>query len=936
MPDSPENDKKTQQMPPGLLVIRLAGFATACMGGLALLGWVLKVPRLASLYESLIPMAPSTALLFLLFGIALSLCAVEPLPRFTRMLCSAIAALGIVVALVLFAAAAWGAQWKAELLGLSLNVSLKGIPIGHMSPVTAICFVVAGLSFLASLISPARRVWRTGAALGYAGLLLIACVVLLVAYFLELPLFYEGKTIPPAATTMLAFAALGAGLCSLAYRQMRPEGGTHESTLTSRTGIALVLTLCLLVIGIISLVILYYQTHERRFLNEVEQQLTTVANLKADDLVQWRRERMGDAAVLYKNSAFSALVRRNLDNPNDARSQKQLHVWLRQLQLQYDRVSLYDTQGTERLSVPDAPQPPASDFLRCAAEILRTRQMVFEDFYRDDHEQRVYLSVLVPILDDQAGDEVIGILALRIDPETHLYPMLQRWPTPSRTAETHLVRREGGDVVFLNDLRFQKDAPLNFRSSLNEHNQPAVEAVSGYEGIVEGKDYRGVQVLAAVRAVPDSPWFLVTRMDLAEINASLGERIRLTVLLGAVLLFGSAAVAGLIWKRHTTQTYREKLAMSEALRREESLMLTLLENLPDNIYFKDTASRFIRVNPAMVKAFGLSDPGQLIGKSDVDFFSPEVARQFMADEQEIMSTGKPRLDMEQHEIWPNGLDGWMLASKMPLRDAAGKIIGTCGISVNISAQKRAEEALQKTGLELQEKNAELERFLYTASHDLKSPVVTIKTFLGYLKQDMAAADPAQIEKDVFYIGTAVDKMARLLDELLEISRIGRVVSPPVKVTFRTLVDEALNAVAGSLSERGVKVTVSGGDDLTLYGDRTRLEEIWQNLVDNACKFMGGQKEPRLEIGVEAHDTETVFFVRDNGIGIDPRHQSKVFGLFEKLDPSAKGTGIGLALIKRIVEIYGGRIWVESAGLNQGTNFLFTLPGAAIAVQEIKK
>jgi len=124
------------------------------------------------------------------------------------------------------------------------------------------------------------------------------------------------------------------------------------------------------------------------------------------------------------------------------------------------------------------------------------------------------------------------------------------------------------------------------------------------------------------------------------------------------------------------------------------------------------------------------------------------------------------------------------------------------------------------------------------------------------------------------------------------------------------------------------VTVQvGAHDLTLQGDRLRLAEIWQNLVENACKFMGGQKDPRIEIGVENRDADTVFFVRDNGIGIDPRYQAKIFNLFEKLDPKAEGTGLGLALVKRIVELYHGRIWLESAGIGQGACFYFTLPGA---------
>jgi signal transduction histidine kinase len=260
-----------------------------------------------------------------------------------------------------------------------------------------------------------------------------------------------------------------------------------------------------------------------------------------------------------------------------------------------------------------------------------------------------------------------------------------------------------------------------------------------------------------------------------------------------------------------------------------------------------------------------------------------------------------------------------------LMDDAGKPIGLASTERDITARKQAEAMLLQSSREVQEKNSEMERFLYTASHDLKSPVVTVRTFLGYLEQDMVEAKAERVTKDLLFIRAAADKMAQLLDDLLELSRIGRIVSLPVRVTLRALVDEVRVAVAGRIAQRGVTVKV-GEQDVTLYGDRLRLAEIWQNLVENACKFMGDQKEPCIDIGVEPRDAETVFFVRDNGIGIDPRFQAKVFGLFEKLDAKAEGTGLGLAIVKRIVDLYGGRIWVESAGQGQGACFYFTLPG----------
>ncbi len=234
--------------------------------------------------------------------------------------------------------------------------------------------------------------------------------------------------------------------------------------------------------------------------------------------------------------------------------------------------------------------------------------------------------------------------------------------------------------------------------------------------------------------------------------------------------------------------------------------------------------------------------------------------------------------------------------------------------------------LRRKERELQEKNAEMERFTYLISHDLKSPLVTVKTFLGFLEKDLLKSDTEKIDRDIFHMRSATDKMGRMLDELLEMLRIGRLINPPEQVTFRELVEEALGMVAGRISECGVEVSISE-DHVNLYGDRPRLAEIWQNLVENAVKFMGNQISPRIEIGMESHGTEKVFFVRDNGMGIDPRFKEKVFGLFEKLNPQTEGTGLGLALVKRIVELYRGDIRVESEGAGHGACFRFTLPGA---------
>ena len=245
----------------------------------------------------------------------------------------------------------------------------------------------------------------------------------------------------------------------------------------------------------------------------------------------------------------------------------------------------------------------------------------------------------------------------------------------------------------------------------------------------------------------------------------------------------------------------------------------------------------------------------------------------------------------------------------------------------LDRRRLVEDALLQRSQELEERTGDLERFTYTVSHDLKSPVVTIKSFLGFLEQDLAASDAEKITKDIGYIRSAAEKMEEQLDELLQLSRLGRHVNPPTRVPFQELVQEALTLVAGRLAAHGVAVRVEP-TDLTLFGDRPRLVEIWQNLVDNAVKYRSPHAPPTIAIGLEQTTAGPVFHVSDNGLGIDPCHHDKIFGLFDQLNPASEGSGLGLALVKRIVEMYKGRIWVESEGCGAGgSRFRFTLPAA---------
>jgi signal transduction histidine kinase len=274
-------------------------------------------------------------------------------------------------------------------------------------------------------------------------------------------------------------------------------------------------------------------------------------------------------------------------------------------------------------------------------------------------------------------------------------------------------------------------------------------------------------------------------------------------------------------------------------------------------------------------------------------------------------------EIKSARLWSNAEVGALLV--------AANVLGAA-IQRQRTDAKLQEELTHRKQLiaDLAAKNAELERFSYTVSHDLKSPLFTIRGFLGYLEQDALAGDQTRLRNDIQRIVGATDKMQQLLNDLLELSRIGRLVNEPRAINLNALISEVTVLLHGQLKESRAELRMN--ENLPeVYGDRQRISEVIQNLLDNAAKFMGDQPYPRIEIGEAGSEAGMpVLFVRDNGIGIQKEHIERVFGLFNKLDPQSEGTGIGLALVKRIVEIHGGRIWVESQP-GSGSTFYFTLP-----------
>ncbi len=336
----------------------------------------------------------------------------------------------------------------------------------------------------------------------------------------------------------------------------------------SHSPLLLLLLFSVLATGIVVAGFFAYRDYARNHSAETERQLTTIAELKVHELTQYRKERMGDALLLFDNASLAALVGRYLEHPEDTANTQKLQKWLNNLEAhyQYDTVRLLDTNGITQLSSPrDLPQASPGE-LKILTEILHSGQPALSDFYRSDNDHRIHLALIIPILDRENGNRPLALLSLRIDPEQYLYPFIQRWPIPSQTAETLLVRRQGQEVVFLNELRFQKNTALSLRFPLSQTDLPAAKAALGQTGIVTGHDYQGRPVIADVRPIPHSPWLLVSKIDISETNAPLRDNLWAIGGLVVLLLLCLGTVMALAWQRQRANFLQERLESATALK----------------------------------------------------------------------------------------------------------------------------------------------------------------------------------------------------------------------------------------------------------------------------------------------------------------------------------------------------------------------------------
>ncbi len=381
----------------------------------------------------------------------------------------------------------------------------------------------------------------------------------------------------------------------------------------------------------------------------------------------------------------------------------------------------------------------------------------------------------------------------------------------------------------------------------------------------------------------------------------------------------------------------ERKLAEEALDRERSLLRTLIDNLPDCIYAKDAEGRKILANPADLKNLRCKTEAEAVGKTDFDLFPREIAEKFWADDLKVIQ-GQPVINREEYFVNDEGEKRWLLTSKLPLRDQNGQVTGLVGIGSDITERKLAEEALltseaklRQFTTQLERSNRELQDFAYVASHDLQEPLRKIVVFGERLKEQGAGKLDEQSTDYLDRMQKAAARMQTLINDLLSFSRVTTKARPFVQVDLAEVARDVVTDLEGRIEL--VKGRVELGTLPTIDAEALQMRQLLQNLIGNALKFRRPEAPPVVKVEAQIIPNPAVpneklcrLTVSDNCIGFDEKYLDRIFNVFQRLHTrnEYEGTGMGLAIVRKIALYHGGDITAKSKP-GQGSTFILTIP-----------
>ncbi|MEN8263919.1 MAG: ATP-binding protein [Nitrospirota bacterium] len=584
-------------------------------------------------------------------------------------------------------------------------------------------------------------------------------------------------------------------------------------------------------------------------------------------------------------------------------------------------------------------------------------------FYVPSNEPAAFIGAAIV-----RGDTKIGAVLFQLK-NRELYREVHDYIGLGKTGEIVIASKEGNEAVIIAPLRNDPTAAFKRRVPLGSNEAiPTQKAVQGENGSGLSIDYRKKEILAVWKYLPHLRWGMVIKIDTNEAYSNIyqfrnrmltigfiafviiliiGFRISRTISepikalqkgsekigrgeLDTVIEIESKDEIGQLAKSFNKMTedlknitasrdtlnkeINERRQAEEALIRSRSKFESMFNSIPDAVVFTDTSRHIVMINPAVHVIFGYTNE-ELIGKTTRILYAEKTGYEDQGRKRFHVNSVPHNEPYEMTYKRKNGalFTGETLGTKV--MDSSGETIGFIGIIRDITKRKQAIEEVARS-------NADLEQFAYIASHDLKSPLLSISGFANLLEKNYKDKLDRKANEYIGFIVNSIDRMENLINALLTYSRIGTSSSKLNTVDVNKIFVRAISNLTVEIEKNGAKVA---HDSLpTVIGNDIQLEQLLQNLIGNAIKFHS-QEPPRVHISVDQKGENWVFSIKDNGIGIASEDRDRIFSMFQSLHRGEyKGTGIGLAVCKKIVELHGGNIWVESQP-GKGSVFYFTIP-----------
>ncbi|MGA2269170.1 MAG: PAS domain S-box protein [Bryobacteraceae bacterium] len=680
---------------------------------------------------------------------------------------------------------------------------------------------------------------------------------------------------------------------------------------------------------------------------DVRNQLLAVADIRVKELSAWWSAQLDVAHAILADHMVLTATRHILAGNASTSERAAVYAWMDTLSkhLHYAHVALLDPHGRPVLSVGQR-LGGEGHHRQVAGETLQATDVVVRDFHRDTPTGPVHLGLdlALRLAPDSAA---FGVLALAIDPQNYLYPLLQTWPAPSASAETVLVRRDGDQAVFLSQLRGRKDSAVHLRVPMSRTDIAAVQAVGGKEGNIEALDYRGVPVFAAVRRVPDTPWYLVAKMDEDEVHEPVRRRSIFLGVAAVSLILAAGAIIALVWRRQQIQFYREcyeaeierralETKAEQALQESESRFRTIFEQAAVGMVQASLDQRLVRVNQRFCEFVGRSRE-ELLQLTIGEITHPDDIAESKQHLERLLKGELSSFGLEKRYIRKDGDTVWGSLTVSLLRSPSGEPLSSIAVVVDITGQKRTEDERRKLERQLQQaqKMESVGRLAGGVAHDFNNHLTVISGYCAMLLGELGPNDP--LREQVQEIILAGGRAATLTQQLLAFSR--KQVAEPRVISLNDIAAEAGKMLSRLIGDDIEIVTHLDPGLGSVVADPSQMNQVLVNLAINARDAMpdGGRiivetLNADLDESYAAGHADVqaghyvLLSVTDTGAGMTQEVMQHIFEPFFTTKGSGVGTGLGLSMVYGIVRQSGGWIWVYSEP-GKGSTFKIYLPRA---------